>query len=111
MAHTKREEKYDELIFPLVRKVIKICKEYDIPMIASFQLNDDRKGNTDVDEDGDELGPFYCTTRLLAGGDVGDKLFNAGAALAPEPPHFWEAQIVHRDGKVEVVAASYMKDD
>lgn len=35
------EKIYDEQINPLMSKIIEICKEYDIHMIASFALNDE----------------------------------------------------------------------
>lgn len=110
MAHTKREEKYDEHIAPLMSKIIKLCQEHDIPMIASFQLNDDRKNGEDTHEEtGEELGPFYCTTRLFAEGDCGEKILKAGAALAPDPPPQWAAYVI-TDEKVEQVAGSTMPD-
>lgn len=49
-----REAIYDERISPLMTQIIAICKEHDIPMVASFQINDDRP-------DGDA---FMCTTCL-----------------------------------------------
>lgn len=84
MALTKREEVYDEHIAPLMRSIIVLCEEHDIPVIASFQLNDERPGCTDRDADGEEMGPFYCTTRMH-GSDVGDNFVQAGRALAPDP--------------------------
>ena len=32
---------YDEEIAPLMAKIIKICKDNDIPLVASFQLTDE----------------------------------------------------------------------
>lgn len=37
-----REEAYDKHISPLMTQIIALCKEHDIPMLASFQYNDDR---------------------------------------------------------------------
>ena len=109
MALTKREEKYDELIYPLMGKIVEICKKHDIPMIASFQLNDDRKGDSDVNEDGDPIGPFYCTTRLFSSDDAGKKITKAGIALAPDPPARWRGE-VHTAAGVEVVTSSDPKE-
>lgn len=50
-----REEIYDNQISPLMTQIIRICKEHDIPMVASFQYNDDRP-------DGDAQ---LCTTVIL----------------------------------------------
>ncbi len=50
-----REEIYDDKIFPLMKQIIDVCKEHDIPLVASFQLNDDRL-------EGDM---FACTTAVL----------------------------------------------
>lgn len=52
---SNREAVYDEKISPLMTQIIAICKEHDIPMVASFQYNDDRP-------DGE---PQRCTTIIL----------------------------------------------
>jgi hypothetical protein len=54
MSDENREAIYDEHISPLMTQIIALCKAHDIPMIATFQINDDRP-------DGDA---FMCTTSL-----------------------------------------------
>ena len=51
-----REEAYDTHISPLMTQIIALCKEHDIPMLATFQYNDDRG------EEGAET--KLCTTAL-----------------------------------------------
>ncbi len=42
---TLREEAYDEHISPLMTKIIALCKEHDIPVLASFDIQcDDDEG-------------------------------------------------------------------
>jgi len=41
-----REEAYDTLINPLMAQIIAICKEHDIPMVASFEFTE--PGSDDV---------------------------------------------------------------
>lgn len=53
MEHFNKENVYDNEISPLMGKIIAICKEHGIPMIASFTY-----------ENGEELGPGRCTTLL-----------------------------------------------
>ena len=68
---TKREDIYNTQINPLMTRIIELCKEHDIPMVASFQLDDDR------DPDGVE---FKCTTLLPFDG-CGRSIREAGAVL------------------------------
>jgi hypothetical protein len=98
MALTKREEIYDDQISPLMTKVIAICKEHDIPFVFSAQLNDDRVGDEDCNEDGDPIGPFYCTTAVV-GEDGGLKLKKAAHALKPDPPPSFAAYAIPAGGK------------
>lgn len=50
-----RETAYDELISPLMCRIIAVCKEHEIPLVAQFALDDQDDGN----------GPLRCTTVLL----------------------------------------------
>lgn len=52
------ENVYDNQINPLMKQIIEICKGYNIPMLAAFQL-------TGEDENGD---PLLCVTALLPEG-------------------------------------------
>ena len=99
-AFTDRERVYDDEISPLVSKVIALCREHDIPLVFSCQLNDDREELTDVNDCGEEIGPFFCTTILVNGDATGQfahthrKLRNAAAAVRPEPPPSWAAYTI-----------------
>jgi len=69
---SNREAVYDEQISPLMTEIIRLCKEHDIPMVASFQYNDDRP-------DGDAA---LCTTVILNQTPPPcDALLNASRAL------------------------------
>ena len=48
-----KESVYDEQIDPLMKRIIAICKEHEIPLVAVFQFQDTVQG-----------GPGYCTTML-----------------------------------------------
>ncbi|GAB5541326.1 MAG: hypothetical protein SangKO_010860 [Sandaracinaceae bacterium] len=86
---TKREEIYDNEVSPLVAKIIEVCRERnDIPFVLSAQLNDDRDGEGDVNEDGEALGEFYCST-VTVPENGGKKLHRAVAALRPDPKPQW----------------------
>jgi hypothetical protein len=41
-APLTREQIHDAEISPLMERILDICKTHDIPMVASFQLDDDR---------------------------------------------------------------------
>lgn len=84
-----KENVYDEQISPLVHQIINICKEHNIALLLSAQLQD---------EDDQTL---YCTTILPGTDDVSDEKFvqalniirppirgdqTAGAESAPHSP-------------------------
>lgn len=88
---TKRDGVYDEQIAPLMSRIIAVCKEHGIPMVFSAQLNDDRAGDSDVNEDGEPIGPYFCTTLLTGGADFPDthpRLLQATGVLRPRPASF-----------------------
>jgi len=62
------EKAYDEKISPLMRKIIEICNEHKIPMIASFTY-----------ENSEEDGQGRCTTHLRYDGrdDISNHKANA----------------------------------
>ena len=67
----RREAVYDEQVSPLMEKVLAICKEHDVPMVASFQISDpDPKGEGDGEI-------HYCTSALLTAGDAAERLKRA----------------------------------
>jgi hypothetical protein len=57
MSVGPKEDVYDELISPLVAKVIKLCKGHGIPVFVHFELDDY------CDDDGEER-RCMCTTSL-----------------------------------------------
>lgn len=52
-----REEIYDTKIHPLMDQIIAICKENDIPIVASFDLDDER--------DNDSRPGLKCSTSVV----------------------------------------------
>ncbi|HBZ1570543.1 hypothetical protein D2912_04320 [Klebsiella pneumoniae] len=52
--HYNLESIYDEKISPLMRQIIDICKEHNMPMVASFAY-----------ENNEEKGIGCCTTKLI----------------------------------------------
>lgn len=50
-----KETVYDDQIFPLMERIIDICKAHKIAMLADFCLDDDEDGK-----------PLKCTTALLS---------------------------------------------
>lgn len=36
-----KEQVYDEQLYPLMEKVIAICREHEIPLVCTFQYGDD----------------------------------------------------------------------
>lgn len=58
-----KENVYDEQISPLVHQIIEICKEHNIALLLSAQLQD---------EDDETL---YCTSILPGDDDVPDERF------------------------------------
>jgi len=73
-----KEAVYDEQINPLMAQIIAICKEHDIPLVADFQLDDDR----DACDPGDT---FHCTTYVVPE-NASKRLHAAKRALDPLPP-------------------------
>lgn len=61
-----KEAIYDERIAPLMKQIIEICKEEELPMVAQFYL---KQQHPDADE---ENGAMYCTTTIIP---AKDKLF------------------------------------
>ena len=68
-----KEDVYDEQIAPLMSKIIAICKEHDIPVVAQFQY-----ANTEEEA-------ALCTTTIV--GERGDPSIRKLAALmSPQAP-------------------------
>jgi hypothetical protein len=66
-----KEPIYDAQIAPLMTEIIRVCKEHQIPMVASFQLNEG---------DDCEEGSLFCTTAILPEG-CDEKLVEAKRVL------------------------------
>jgi hypothetical protein len=100
MSDTSREDAYDEHVAPLMTKIIAFCKEHQIPMVASFEL--------DADDDPDD--PLLCTTILDLGGDakiVSKALKEASQALQPKRPMgFTEVIETMPDGSKHITIGS-----
>jgi hypothetical protein len=79
-----KEAVYDAEISPLMSRIIAICKEHEIPCVASFQYVDDV-----------ERGPGHCTTALVNEAR-GDSLFirKVATAARPEKPFVLAETIV-----------------
>jgi hypothetical protein len=58
-----KEEIYDEKIAPLMKQIIDICKEEELPMVAQFYL---KQQHPEADE---ENGAMYCTTTIIPAKD------------------------------------------
>lgn len=69
-----KEAIYDEQIHPLMSKIIAICKEHQIPMVAQFQYEND-----------EENGPGFCTTSLPLP-NACDHIRNIARHLKPAGP-------------------------
>ena len=60
MAKKDLEPIYDEQVAPLMKQIIQICTDNDIPLIASFQLTDGP-----YDDEDEDSGELFCTTALI----------------------------------------------
>jgi hypothetical protein len=68
MMSDNREKIYDEQIAPLMTEIIKIAKQHDIPMVASFQLDDvDLLCSTVIVPEG-ALPTMYRLANIINGG-------------------------------------------
>ena len=88
-----REEVYDSQISPHMAAIVSICKEHDIPLVASFQLDDDR-GKPDL----------HCTTAIIPR-DGSEKLKRAWDELKPRRLPMMQITTTKADGSkvVEMV--------
>lgn len=92
-----REAVYDEKISPLMAQIIQICKENDIPMVASFQINDDRPDGA----------AFLCTTVILnQEPPPANKLLEASSIIQRgREPKVTMLTVRDADGKVTAIEA------
>lgn len=70
-----KEAVYDEQIAPLMTKIIAICNEHQIPMVAQFQY-----------EDSEERGPGFVTTTLPFKGIACEEIRDLAARMSPRRP-------------------------
>ena len=62
------ENIYDEQISPLMQKIIDICKEYELPMFASFEFNDGEFCTTELPFDGHVVFQHYSAIKQVTQG-------------------------------------------
>lgn len=87
MESWTKEAIYDAEISPLMTRIIAICKEHDIPMLATFQF-----------EHTEENGAGFCTTILTTTPRASDEIKQAvvGLRRAIRPPSIMVATTVTR---------------
>ena len=84
---------YDEQISPLVHQIISICKEHNIALLLSAQLQD---------EDDETL---YCTTILPGTDDASDEKFvRALNIIRPPSRSVMHMTTTHADGSQTLTA-------
>lgn len=64
------EQVYDDQISPLMAKILAICKEHQLPMVASFAY-------TRQPDDAEETGYGYCTSYVTFDGRRPEPLVRA----------------------------------
>jgi len=87
-----KENVYDEQISPLVHQIINICKEHNIALLLSAQLQD---------EDDETL---YCTTILPGNDDVSDEKFVQALNIIRPPSRALHITTIHADGSQTLTA-------
>ncbi|MFJ2364808.1 hypothetical protein ACIPIN_14140 [Pseudomonas sp. NPDC087697] len=87
-----KENIYDERISPLVHQIIDICKEHNIALLLSAQLED---------EHGDRL---YCTTILPGDDDTSDEKFIQALNIIRPPRRSMHITTTHADGSQTLTA-------
>jgi hypothetical protein len=88
-----KENVYDEQISPLVHQIIEICKEHNIALLLSAQLQD---------EDDETL---YCTSILPGDEDVSDERFvQALNIIRPPSRSVMHMTTTHADGSQTLTA-------
>ncbi|WP_454846114.1 hypothetical protein [Pseudomonas farris] len=87
-----KENVYDKQISPLVHQIIEICKEHNIALLLSAQLQD---------EDDETL---YCTTILPGTDDVSDEKFVQALNIIRPPRRAMHITTTHADGSQTLTA-------
>lgn len=91
-----KEEIYDEQISPLMQKIIGVCREHGIALIASFNIAHDGEG-----PNGEDCSRLTCTSHLPDGEGAFDERFSkAAVAIQRSAPHHVGMNITtqHADG-------------
>lgn len=89
------EQVYDEQISPLMVRIIAICMEHRLPMVAEFQFAHDP-----------ENGGAHCTTALPFEGRSDEKLERVWQAAKPTRPIcLAETTVTNPDGSKEITIA------
>ncbi len=83
-----REEVYDDEIRPLMARIFGVCKKYDIPLVATFQI--------DARADGEEA-VFRSSAVNVDSARVAGNVTKAFEITRPKPA-WWSAYIVDADG-------------
>ena len=96
-----KEEIYDEQISPLMTKIIDVCKEHGIAMMASFDIAHDGQG-----PNGEDCSSLICNTLLPDGDGNPNPLFSQANAHIqrggrPAPVMFTTS---HSDGSKTMTA-------
>lgn len=68
-----KEEAYDQFVSPLMTQIIAVSKEHDIPMVAVFEITDDRSSDD----------KRICSTSIAPQKDICSVLRAAHSALYP----------------------------
>lgn len=79
MSNTPKEDIYDEQISPLMSQIIEICKENDIAIAATFELDQ----NPDDPDD-----YLHCST-VITDNHHGDRVRKVGDAIKPDTPSYY----------------------
>ncbi len=88
------EDVYDEQISPLMSRIIAICKEHQIPMVAQFQYAND-----------EENGPAFCTTAMPVPRSC-EKIRALARSVRPERPVVLaETHVTNPDGSKQITIA------
>lgn len=81
------EDVYDAEIAPLMSRIIAICKEHKIPMLATYQY-----------VDSDEYGPGFCTTKLLFAERAPSDMNGLAMSWPKAPVMLTETHVTNPDG-------------
>jgi hypothetical protein len=94
MSDRTKEEIYDEEVSPLMSKIIGICKENKIAMLATFSIPDEEGEKNDL----------LCTTSLLAEEfEPPERFLAALKVIKPPPLPPLNMKVTKADGSIDFV--------